>query len=127
MPLYQYWCEPCEHFTDRIFKYDEKPAVVPCEQCEALAEYQVGNPAQLRIKYDQNGRVGYRMSLGDGRQIHRSATREKYEHTLGNKSAKDVHAMGVNKNKSVYTKEYGRHKERVEKTKFENFKKALTK
>ena len=37
-----------------------------------------------RVQYVQNGRVAYRIDVGNGKQIHRSATRERYEHVIGN-------------------------------------------
>jgi hypothetical protein len=66
-----------------------------------------------KVQFEQNGRIGYRIGLGDGRQIHRSATREKYEHTLGNmgshqyKKEKAQGAQNERLNESQYSKAYG--------------------
>jgi putative FmdB family regulatory protein len=126
MPLYEYYCESCDRFTDKTFKYSEKPTAVPCEHCESgVAEYRVGKPAMFRIQFDQNGRVAYQMDLGKGKKVYRSATREAYEHNLGNKGSKAAKEAGSDINKSVYTKEYGREVERKEKEKTEKFVKTL--
>jgi len=56
-----------------------------------------------KVQYEQNGRVAYRVDVGDGKFIHRSATREKYERTMGNTSGGNTSSV---KPESVYTKAY---------------------
>jgi hypothetical protein len=76
-----------------------------------------------KVQFEQNGRIGYRIDVGDGKQIYRSATREKYEHTIGNmgthqyKKEKAQGAVDERLNESKYTKAYG---EAVKKKKKEN-------
>lgn len=110
MPLYEFFCSECGTQVEGIYKASERPSTVPCGslECGGLAEYHVSKPAYFKLKYDQNGRVGFKYDMGNGKQFHRSATREKHEHTLGNRSEKDLKAMGDAKGESVYTKEYQR-------------------
>lgn len=92
------------------------------------------NNLMTRVRYDQNGRVAYRIDVGGGKQIHRSATREHYEHMIGNTgSAKIAEAKRqgykMGSNESQYTKAYGEkvkaaEKQRME-TKNREFKKIL--
>lgn len=57
-----------------------------------------------KVQYEQNGRVAYKVDVGDGKHIHRSATRERYEKALGNTSGATTAKV---KPESVYTKAYG--------------------
>lgn len=68
-----------------------------------------------KVQYEQNGRVAYRIDIGDGKFIHRSATRERYERQIGNTAGADN--ARKTEQKSVYTKAYA---EAVEKKKKEN-------
>ena len=79
----------------------------------------------FRIKFDNQGRIGYKNDLGDGKQTYRSATREQYEHNLGNRSAQGLKDMGSDKSKSVYTKEYARAVDKAEKNKKARFMKQF--
>lgn len=118
MPLYEYVCLSCEAVHDKVFKYDEKPESIPCEYCQCnLAEYRFGKPAMFRVKFDQNGRVGYKYDMGDGKKQVRSATRENYEKNALSRTAKDFKEMGADRNRSIYTKEYDRHVRSKEKEK----------
>lgn len=119
MPCYEYVCKTCDELVEHIFKYEEKPHDVPCPCCGGIAEYRVGMPGYFKVKYDQHGRVGYKYDLGNGKTIHRSASRENHEHNLGSRSEKDLKTMGNEKGKSVYTKEYQGHVDKQEKTKKE--------
>lgn len=126
MPLYEFVCTSCGGIHDKVMDFVDKPEQIPCEFCEdGVADYQFGKPAMFRVKYEQNGRVAYKYDLGDGKKVHRSATREKYEHNLGSRGSRDLKDMGTDKNKSVYTKEYGRVVESKEKAKIDNLKKAI--
>jgi hypothetical protein len=79
----------------------------------------------LRVKFDQNGRVGYKTDYGTGKKRFSSATREKYEHNIGNKALKDVQGSGSEKADSVYSKEYSRHLKDKEVTKKEILKSKM--
>jgi putative FmdB family regulatory protein len=125
MPLYEFVCTTCDELVEHIFKYSEKPKEVPCPCCGGKAEYRVALPGYFKIKYDQNGRVGFKYDLGDGKKFHRSATREQHEHTVGNRTTKDLQKMGNDKAKSVYTKDYQRHVDAKEKSASEVRTKAM--
>jgi hypothetical protein len=108
----------CGASHDQIYKYEEKPATIPCESegCDGVGEYVVGRPAMYRIKFDNGGRVGFKIDSGDGKTQYRSATRERYEHNIGNRSAADLKKMTSDeKSGSVYTREYDRHVKQKEK------------
>ena len=66
-----------------------------------------------RVQFVQNGRIGYRIDVGDGKQIHRSATRERYEHVIGNTGSdafKEAKRQGhpIDTTKTVFEKKYGK-------------------
>ena len=111
MPLYEFTCPKCDTNYEQIFKSEERPSEVFCmaDGCDGMAEYRVGKPAMFRVKFDNGGRIGYKIDAGDGKTQYRSATREKYEHTIGNRSASDLAKMtSTEKSSSVFTKEYDR-------------------
>jgi hypothetical protein len=62
----------------------------------------------FKTSFEVNGRIGYRYSTGDGKPRIVSATRERYEHNLGNKGTKALKQMGTDASKSVYTKSFQR-------------------
>ena len=112
MPLYSFQCFVCGDVQDRIFSFELRPKRIPCEVCpDAESEYIVGKPAFFRIAIEGNGRKGYKMDMGNGRKVVRSATRERYEHEGGNRPSAQ-YAKDPTKvreiTQSVYTKEYGR-------------------
>jgi putative FmdB family regulatory protein len=127
VPLYEFHCPNCGNMIERLFSFDKRPEKIECDtpRCEGEAEYHVAMPGMIRVKFDQNGRIGYKHDMGDGKKTYRSATREQYEHTIGNKPLKDVQGSGGDKAKSVYTKEYDRHVRKQEKEKVERRKHAL--
>lgn len=125
MPLYEFYCGTCGEMSEEVFRYSERPASIPCTYCEGSAEYRVSKPAMFRVKFDNNGRVGYKYDLGNGKQVFRSATRENYEKNLGSRTQKDLKDMGTEKNKSVYTKEYDRHVRSKEKEKLDKANREL--
>jgi hypothetical protein len=109
MPLYEYFCT-CGAHEEKIFSATERPATIPCpKECGKEAEYHMSAPAYFKLAFDQNGRLAYKYDLGNGKQFRRSATRERYEHTIGNKPLKEVQGSGSEKAASVYTKRYGEH------------------
>lgn len=76
-----------------------------------------------KVQFEQNGRIGYKISVGDGKHVYRSATRERYEHTVGNTSQSKLREKQQelgSLNNSVYSKSYG---EAVKKTEKENLEK----
>ena len=119
MPIYEFVCTNCDAPHESVFKAQERPTHIDCEHCKGVlsAEYRVGKPAMFRVKFDQNGRVGYKYDMGNGKTQVRSATREAYEHNLGSRTQKDFKEMGSDKNRSVYTKDYDRHVRTQEKEK----------
>ena len=85
-----------------------------------------------RVQFEQNGRIGYRIDVGDGKQLYRSATREQYEHKVGNIGAdryKEAKRQGedLKINDSVYAKAYGEKVKEAEKKKTEKFQRGLKK
>lgn len=125
MPLYEFHCTACDTWAEHLFKSDERPEQVECAHCASPADYRVGMPAMFRVKFDQNGRVAYKYDMGNGKTQIRSATRERYEHNLGNRTSKDFKEMGQDKNRSVYTKQYDRHVRGAEKEKQQRVEKTL--
>lgn len=120
MPIYEYLCEPCDAATDTVCKYSEKPATLPCSQCGKPAYPCMSKPSHFKVRFDANGRVGYKVDMGDRRVLARSATREQYEHNIGNKPAKELKHLAKS-SKSVYTKEYQRAVDGQKKQKFEKY------
>jgi len=62
-----------------------------------------------KVQFEQNGRVAYRIDLGNGKPVYRSASRERYEHAAGNIGADRLKEAKRQKediklNESVYTK-----------------------
>lgn len=106
MPLYGFECQECGTVTDKIFHHTEtRPDHVPCENCGRNANYRMFDVGYIRIGIEANGRVGYKQLLKDGKRTVRSATRERYEHLAGSRTAKEIKEMGRDISKSVLTKE----------------------
>ena len=65
-----------------------------------------------KVQYEQNGRKAYKIDVGNGKHIYRSATREQYEHNAGNMGMhqyKKEKSQGTDMSKlteSKYTKKY---------------------
>lgn len=78
-----------------------------------------------KVQFERNGRIGYEYRQGDGKKRIVSATREKYEHTMGNLGSKALKEAGTRKNESVYTKKFGKKVEQAEHQKAEKFVKNL--
>ena len=128
MPLYEFHCDTCDAVMEKIYKHDERPAELACDECQVgTAWYHIGKVAYFRVRFDNNGRIGFKHDMGNGKQTYRSATRENYEHNLGSKSTKALKEMGNDKGKSVYTKELTRATEAKQKENFARLKKALDK
>lgn len=130
MPIYAFQCFDCEKVTDIITKADLRPQTIACEHCpDGTAEYIVGAPSYFRLAIDANGRKGYKMDMGNGKQVIRSATRERYEHEGGNRGGKQFiedRTKVRDVTQSVYTKEYGRKVEAEKKEKMNTLTKAIT-
>ena len=126
MPLYSYVCTGCEETTDEIFKYDDRPEIIKCPLCDTgVAEYMMGKPAHFRIAIDGNGRKGYKMDMGNGKQTVRSSTREQYEHRAGNMPVEKLKGNVKSTSESVYTKAYSEHLQKEENTKKAKFLKEF--
>ena len=116
MPIYEYLCDACGEITDTVCKFEEKPKKMTCK-CGKKAGPCMSSPAQVKISLDANGYKGYRINLGDGRKVARSATREKYEHQIGNTAA----GKASPKTATVFTKARQQHEEKTEKAKQRQF------
>lgn len=87
-----------------------------------------------KVQFERNGRVGYSINVGNGtsKPFTRSATRERYEHMVGNTGA-DAHkyakerGYSVDYNKSVLTKPYSKFVEKREKEKLQTHERNLKK
>jgi len=85
-----------------------------------------------KVQYEQNGRLAYRIDVGNGKHIHRSASRERYEHAAGNIGAdryKEAKRQGedLKLNESAYTKQYGEKVKKAEKDKMDTHNRNLKK
>lgn len=60
-----------------------------------------------RVQYEQNGYKAYKIDVGDGKNIYRSAAREKYEHTMGNTASSKY--KDIKSHDNVYSKSYQKH------------------
>lgn len=87
-----------------------------------------------KVQFEQNGRIGYRIGLGDGKSLYRSATKERYEHMVGNTGASKIaeakrQGYKLGSTDSVFTKSYGEKVRDAKKANFEmhnrNLKKIL--
>ena len=63
----------------------------------------------IRAQFERNGRVGYEYRLANGKKIIRSATRERYEHNIGNLSQTALKEKGRSVADSVYSKSFQKH------------------
>jgi len=107
MPLYEFVCLDCDQVTNAICGSDIRPQKIKCEFCpDSDAEYRIAAPSMFKVTFDKNGRKGVKVDLGNGKQIHRSATRERWEHNAGNMTAEQYKKNGSEVNESVYTKRY---------------------
>jgi putative FmdB family regulatory protein len=111
MPIYEYFCNSCETNTETICKVAEKPETIPCADCGKDAESRMSKPSHFRIAIDGNGR----------KILARSATREQYEHNVGNKPSKEVKEGVAKQSRSVYTKSYQQHVDAQNKHKHAKF------
>jgi hypothetical protein len=83
-----------------------------------------------KVQFEQNGRIGYKISIGGGKHIYRSATRERYEHTVGNTSQsklKEKKQELGSLNNSVYSKSYGEAVKTTEKKQLDQHNRNLKK
>jgi len=65
-----------------------------------------------KVQFVQNGRIGYKIDTGSGKPLYRSATRERYEHVMGNTGAeafREAKRQGykIDTNETVFDKKYG--------------------
>lgn len=114
MPIYAYYCTECGKLIEKLVSYDLRPNRIPCDECpEAEAEYHVSAPSHFKIGYEQNGRKAVQVNMGNGKKVHRSVTREQFEHKAGNMGGKEYREKNLldkrKINESVYTKGYQEH------------------
>lgn len=111
-----------ERIIQYLYKKDDEQMIIEAKASEEVPEAPSGwtyvgfVPDKLflmtKVQFVQNGRIGYRIDVGNGQQIYRSATRERYEHVVGNTGAeqsKEMKRQGVpiEYNKTVFEKKYG--------------------
>lgn len=85
-----------------------------------------------KVQFERNGRVGYDINLGDGKHIRRSATREQYEHKVGNTGIEEIkrakrEGQKIDWNPSVYTKPFADAVEKAKQKKTIEKARAATK
>ena len=89
---------------------EDRPAPPPGFKYKGMVPYKMN--LMTKVQFEQNGRIGYRIDVGDGKQIYRSATREKFEHQVGNmgaqqfKKEKEQGLKSERLSESAYTKAY---------------------
>lgn len=76
-----------------------------------------------KVQFEQNGRIGYKVSIGNGKHLYRSATKERYDHMVGNTGASAIReakrqGYKMGSTDSVFTKSYD---QKVKEAKKENF------
>lgn len=105
-----------EEVLEMPAKFDRPATYKGCDFVETLPDRDL---PMTKVQFDRSGRVGYRIDVGNGKQIVRSATRERYEHMVGNtgrdklrEAKRQGYDLGLND--SVYTKSY---KKKVEEAK----------
>jgi predicted nucleic acid-binding Zn ribbon protein len=113
MPIYKFRCEneECAHVTefmhlakvlaDGSVGTEPCPASAECEVCKGTTSKVFEAPGMSRISFDRNGKKGIEIRSGNSRRT-TSATREKYEHDIGNRNSKDLKGYRPD---SVYSKE----------------------
>ena len=111
-----------ERIIQYLYSSDDEDIVIEAPASEKRPEtpkgykYQGMLPYKInlmtKVQYEQNGRQAYKIDVGDGKHIYRSATREKYEHNAGNMGLHQYNkekAQGTDMSKlteSKYTKAY---------------------
>jgi hypothetical protein len=79
----------------------------------------------IRSQFVRNGHVGYEYKLPGGQRFTRSATRENWEHNLGNLSQKRQGELGTKVSETVYTPKIQNIVEKRERAKKEKLKTAM--
>ncbi len=110
-------------FTYEFGADETPPETIDGAKRICLLPYKLGG--YTRVQFERNGRIGYEYRQSDGTKRIVSATREKYEHNMGNMGSKALKEAGTKKNESVYTKEFGKKVEKAEHQKAEKFVKNL--
>lgn len=113
MPIFKFRCEneECDHVTefmhlakvrpDGTVGIDPCPESAACEKCTGATTRVIEFPGMSRVTFDRNGKKGIEIRNGDSKRT-TSATREKYEHDIGNRNSKDLKGYRPD---SVYSKE----------------------
>ena len=113
MPYYKYQCEDeaCDHLTEFLCLATilddgsvghKMPEDTTCEKCRGPTHRKIEAPGLTRMTFDRNGKKGIEIRQEGGAKRVTSATREKYEHDIGNKNSKDLKGF---RTESVYSKE----------------------
>jgi predicted nucleic acid-binding Zn ribbon protein len=112
MPIYKFRCdnEECDHITeflhlakvrdDGSVGTDPCPESAQCAICAGTTKKVFEAPGLSRITFDRNGKKGIEIRHGNSKRL-TSATREKYEHDIGNKNSKDLKGF---RTESVHSK-----------------------
>lgn len=84
--------------------WEERPQEIEGHLYAGFAPRKTG--MVVRSMFERNGRVAYEYNLGNGKKFIRSATRERYEHNLGNLSAEKRKEKGNQIADSVYSRSF---------------------
>lgn len=114
-----------EEFILEISAQEDPPDEYDGAEKIRLLPYKMGG--YTRVQFERNGRIGYEYRQPDGKKRIVSATREKYEHNMGNMGSKALKEAGTKKSDSVYTKTYGNMVEKAEHAQAEKFVKGMQK
>lgn len=120
---YLYRREDGTEFVIQLNASEEAPAKMGTGSLVHMLPFELGG--YTRVQFERNGRIGYEYKQSDGKKRIVSATREKYEHNIGNMGSKALKESGTRKNESVYTKSYGNKVEKAEHRQAEKFVKGL--
>jgi len=80
----------------------------------------------IRTQFVRNGHIAYEYKLPGGQRFTRSATRENWEHNLGNLGAKRQAELGTQISKTIHTPKVQNIVDRVERAKKEKLKGFIT-
>lgn len=103
MPLYDYTCtkEACGITFEETRPYENREEQATCPECGSPAKYMFSFNGVARVTFERNGKKGVEIRTSGGGKRIVSATREKYEHDVGNRNSKDLKGF---RPESVYSK-----------------------
>ena len=123
MVEYLYRTEGGQEFILEIPATEDPPDEYQGAKKIRLLPYKLGG--YTRVQFERNGRIGYEYKQSDGKKRVVSATRERYEHNMGNMGSKALKEAGTKKSDSVYTKTHGKKVEQAEHAQAQKFVKGL--